>query len=668
MKIKYRKEINGLRAIAILAVIIYHANFTIFNKTFLSGGFLGVDIFFVISGYLLTSIILNEISTTNNFFFKNFYLRRVKRIVPALLFAMMCSLPFAYLILFMDPFIDFSKSLISAIFFVSNIYFNFTGNRYGEESTLLKPLLHTWSLSVEVQFYILLPIFIYIFIKFFKRQLISILIIGFLISILFAHYSSIYHPSFNFYQIFSRAFELLSGSLLAYFQLNNTTAIRESNKLFYQIFPKLGMSLIIFSFIFFSDKDLLPSFYSLIPLSGVCLFIWFSNKNEIVTKILQNKVFNFFGLISYSLYLFHYPIFAFSRVLHVFNEYYKFLFIILAIIISIFSYYFIERKFIDKEIISFKKPAIILFSFVIFLISFNIYIIKEDGLTTRLPKIFHTKLREQDLNIKFYQKENLPKVVLMGDSHAGALSFHLNEELKKNGFSLFRLSTKIYLKDFNYVDIKTKIIDKEFIVNNNKIDNFLNNNENLIIIFHQRWAVLILETYFEVNEGSENYDRTVEKYYNYLEPINIKTNSQNERLKFIKEALILQINNMINQGHKVILVYPVPEMVFEPHKLLYAKDFKKIIFNKKEYNPPVLTGSYEAFKERNKIIFEILDSNKSENIYRVYPHKHFCDNQIKNKCITNDTKNIFYYDNDHLSLSGSKFVVDDILKIIKNIK
>ena len=667
MKIKYRKEINGLRAIAILAVIVYHANFTIFNKTLLSGGFLGVDIFFVISGYLLTSIILNEISKTNNFSFKNFYLRRVKRIVPALLFAMLCSLPFAYLILFIEPIIDFSKSLISAIFFISNIYFNFTGNRYGEESTLLKPLLHTWSLSVEVQFYILLPIFIFIFIKFFKRHLISILIIGFLISILFAQYSSIYHPSFNFYQIFSRAFELLSGSLLAYFQLNNA-AVRKSNKLFYQIFPKLGMSLIIFSFFFFSDKDLLPSFYSLIPLSGVCLLIWFSNKDEIVTKILQNKVFNFFGLISYSLYLFHYPIFAFSRVLDVFNEYYKFLFIVLAIIISTFSYYFIERKFLEKEIISFKKITIILLSFVIFLISFNIYIIKEDGFKTRLPKIFHSKLREQDSNIKFYQKENLPKVVLIGDSHAGALSFHLNEELKKNGFSLFRLRTKIYLKDFNYVDIKTKIIDKEFIVNNNKIDNFLNNNENLIIIFHQRWAVLILETFFDINEASKNDVRTAEIYYNYLEPINIKTKSQNERLKFVKEALILQINNIVNQGHKLILVYPVPEMLFEPHKLLYAKDFKKIIFNKKEYNPPVLTGSYEVFKERNKLIFEILDSNKSENIYRVYPHAHFCDNQIVNKCITNDKENIFYYDNDHLSLSGSKFVVDDILKIIKNIK
>ena len=248
------------------------------------------------------------------------------------------------------------------------------------------------------------------------------------------------------------------------------------------------------------------------------------------------------------------------------------------------------------------------------------------------------------------------------------MSFHLNEELKKNGFSLFRLTTKIYLKDFNYVDIKTKIIDKEFIVNNNKIDNFLNSNENLIIIFHQRWAVMILETFFDINEGSKNDVRTALKYYNYLEPINIKTKSQNERLKFVKEALILQINNIVNQGHKLILVYPVPEMLFEPHKLLYAKDFKKIIFNKKEYNPPVLTGSYEVFKERNKLIFEILDSNKSDNIYRVYPHTHFCDNQIVNKCITNNKENIFYYDNDHLSLSGSKFVVDDILKIIKNFK
>ena len=171
MKFVYRPEIDGLRAIAVFSVTFYHANFFLLNKSLFSGGFLGVDIFFVISGYLITSIILKEIYKKNNFSFINFYERRVRRIIPALLFVMFCSLPFAYVILNIETIIDFSKSIISSIFFISNIYFNFTGNRYGEEHTLLKPFLHTWSLSVEEQFYILFFIFLILIFKFFKKYL-----------------------------------------------------------------------------------------------------------------------------------------------------------------------------------------------------------------------------------------------------------------------------------------------------------------------------------------------------------------------------------------------------------------------------------------------------------------------------------------------------------------
>ncbi len=682
MRITYRPEIDGLRSIAVFSVIFYHANFILFNKSFLPGGFLGVDIFFVISGYLITSIILKEIYTKNSFSFKNFYVRRIRRIIPALLFVMLCTLPFAYIILLEKPIIDFSKSILSSIFFISNIYFNFTGNRYGEESTLFKPFLHTWSLSVEEQFYILFPFFLVIAIKFFKKYLLFFLIIGFLISIFFSQYARIYHPSFNFYMILSRGFELLIGSLLSYFEINNvkrnpwgggwsgqavpTGEISlKIKRIFNLILPKVGISLIIYSFLFFDINYLLPSFYSIIPLLGTCLIISFSNKDEIINKFLSNKILVFFGLISYSLYLFHYPIFAFSRLFEIFDNN-KILFILLTIIISIFSYYYIEKPFRDKNKISFKKILTILLSLVTFLILFNLYIIKKDGIKSRLPKVFQQELNKD--TIEFFQKDNLPKVVLIGDSHAADLQYYLNKELKKNSFSLFRFSTRIYLHDFNYISLKTKEIDKDFIKNNNEITKFLKENKNLIVIFHQRWPLIIHATAFNNEEGYKEYKKEENKYFDYLEPIGVKTKSQKDRELFIIEGIKLQIYDIINQGHKLILVYPVPEMGFEPYKLLYSRYKKKYLFDLDQSFVSILSGSFEVYQRRNKSAFELLNSIQSPNIYRIYPHTYFCNKKIENRCIANTNEHLFYYDSNHLSLEGSKYVVDDIIKIIKEIE
>ena len=147
MKLTYRPEIDGLRAIAVGAVILYHAHITILGYPLFKGGFIGVDIFFVISGYLITSIILRELFTTGTFSFKHFYERRIRRILPVLLLVMFVSLPFAWIYLLPSSLIDFSKSILYSLGFSSNFYFHYSGQQYGAESGLFKPFLHTWSLS-----------------------------------------------------------------------------------------------------------------------------------------------------------------------------------------------------------------------------------------------------------------------------------------------------------------------------------------------------------------------------------------------------------------------------------------------------------------------------------------------------------------------------------------
>jgi len=141
----------------------------------------------------------------------------------------------------------------------------------------------------------------------------------------------------------------------------------------------------------------------------------------------------------------------------------------------------------------------------------------------------------------------------------------------------------------------------------------------------------------------------------------INTSSLIERQNYIKKGLISQINKIINQGHKLVIVYPVPEMGFNVTKKFNVENF---------FNEPdkILSRNYQVYKDRDKLIFEILDSIKNENIYRVYPHSYFCDKQIKNRYITKDKNNIFYNDNYHLSIQGSKLVVNGIIKEIEKIE
>ena len=312
MNINNKLQIYGLQAVAVGAIILYHAQITIYGQQIFKGGFIGVDIFFVISGYLITSIILKELIATDSFSFKNFYERRIKQIFPVLLLVISASIPFAWFYLLPAELINFSKSIITIFSFNSNFYFHYSGNAFGEEASLLKPLMHTWLISVLAKYYILFPIILFIVFRYFRNYLIHILIFCFFISLGLADIGSRNDPSFNFYVLPTRGWELLAGSILAYFEIKN--GHKSENKILNLILPIIGLLLIGHSILFFNDKMFHPSFFTLSPIIGVCIIIWFSNKNELITKILSTKLFVGIGLISYSLYFWHYPIFAFARI------------------------------------------------------------------------------------------------------------------------------------------------------------------------------------------------------------------------------------------------------------------------------------------------------------------------------------------------------------------
>ena len=670
MKLTYRPEIDGLRAIAVGAVVLYHAQISIFGEKIFKGGFIGVDIFFVISGYLITSIILKELITTGSFSFKYFYERRIRRILPALLLVMLVSLPFAWMYFIPSSFIDFSKSILYSLGFSSNFYFHYSGQEYGAIDGLLKPFLHTWSLSVEEQFYILFPIILLIIFLHCRKYLIHILIIGLIISLGLAEWSSRNYSSVSFYFLHTRMWELLAGSILAYFEIS--LGHRSKQKTLNLILPGIGLFLIGHSIIYFDDKMFHPSFYTLSPIIGVSLIIWFSNPSEMITKILSTKLFVGIGLISYSLYLWHFPIFAFARTIN-FSQgdiFKKILVGIIALIISILSYFLIERPSRNK-----KNKFKVIFSGIIISISiliiFNYKIIQEKAYKNRFPEILQKNFggsEKQRALLKNLEGEicdggdikrcefntsSNKKIYIVGDSHMGAIMFDLkNRVIKKNyQFITSILPACMFFPGFDLVERKSiKTCNNNYF---SDLKKYLSKEKNSIIIFGGRLPVYLSNYYFDNQEGGVEGRRFSSKY--------IPKNKEYDTIQssFKNEVLKLSKNN------KIILIYPIPEVGWDPNEKIWLNRKNKF---SKTFNLTEITTSYEVYKNRTKSSFSLLNSIQNDNVYRVYPHKLFCNSAIKNRCITHNDKDIFYSDDDHPSYKGAEMINELIMKEIKKIE
>jgi peptidoglycan/LPS O-acetylase OafA/YrhL len=307
---KYRPEIDGLRALAVLPVIFFHAGFRAF-----AGGYVGVDVFFVISGYLITTLIMSD-QRAGTFTLQNFYERRVRRILPGLFVVMLVCLPFAWFWMIPSELKELSKSLMAVAAFVSNILFWREGG-YFETPGAFKPLLHTWSLAVEEQYYLLFPVFLLLVWRFSKRWITVIFAILTIASLAAAQWSSKYHPQGAFYLLPTRGWELLIGASIAlYFVHASPAAIaaREAASLTNEAAAILGMALIGYAVVIFDRNIPYPSLYALAPTLGTGLVIFCANPRTLVGRLLSTPVVVGMGLLSYSAYLWHQPIFVFARI------------------------------------------------------------------------------------------------------------------------------------------------------------------------------------------------------------------------------------------------------------------------------------------------------------------------------------------------------------------
>ena len=323
-----------------MAVVIYHAKFAIAELNPVPGGFIGVDIFFVISGYLITAILLRE-TANDSFTFRHFYERRARRILPVLFVVILVSVPYAWANLLPAEFTDYAASALAAVFFGSNFWF-WHGDGYWATESALRPMLHTWSLGIEEQFYLLFPVFLILMRKRSLRCLGTSMVIIFLTSLLIAQYSSTHYPQAAFFLLPARAWELMVGALLAYSELSRRVDFLPATVK--AVLPMIGLGMIIASIFLFSSATRHPSLLTLIPVGGTALIIRYAAPSDPVTKLLASRPFVAIGLISYSLYLWHFPLFAFefikgdnATVVE------KIINIVLAMLFATASYFWIEK-------------------------------------------------------------------------------------------------------------------------------------------------------------------------------------------------------------------------------------------------------------------------------------------------------------------------------------
>ena len=659
----YRPEIDGLRTIAVLSVILYHAQIVVFGHNFFKGGFVGVDIFFVISGYLISRILLSELFEKGKVNFMQFYERRARRILPILFTVFLVTFPFAYKYLLPNQFIEYAQSILSATLFGSNIFFYFTNAQYGAESSLLQPFLHTWSLGVEEQFYILFPILLLLAYKFAKNHLVTIITVLILISLSYADWQSTKNTQLNFFMLTSRLWELSIGSLLAFYELKYG---RVKLELLNQTMPLLGLVLIMHSIVFFNNQTPHPSFVSLLPTLGTALIILYSvNKTDLVGKALSFKPIVGIGLISYSMYLWHYPIFAFARIADT-NELHndeKYLLILATGILSVISYFLIEKPFRNVGFIGIKKFAWVILILLITVILMSAMVIQRDGfkdrnlsyrlLTTEHPwnilkkdgKRCHS--RQSDFCLFGNNKRTIH---LIGDSHIGALSYEIYKSMHLK-YNINIMTGCWPIKDVSFITnfAPSSNCTKEFIELVHK--NILS-TPNSIIIVGGRLPLMLSGKYFDNKEGGDENWGKDHKDWGEIIPLLNKT---------VKENIIRGIKSFLDVGHQVILVYPIPEAGFN-----VPIEISKI--KKKNIIPETLSTSYRVYQDRTRDSFKLLDSIKHKNIYRVFPQQIFCDGIVSNRCYTHRYGDSYYQDTHHPSTTGATLINGLLIKEIESIE
>jgi len=612
---KYRADIDGLRAVAVLPVLFFHSGWNIF-----SGGYVGVDVFFVISGYLITRILADEIAE-HRFSILNFYERRIRRIFPCLFAVIVASCVAAAVLLVPLDFRDFSKSVIATVLFASNILF-FRQSGYFDDQSAIKPFLHTWSLAVEEQFYIFFPILLWLIHRYARDRIFLVLAPLALLSFAINAWSVRHFPAFTFFMAPTRVWELFAGALLA---LKFAPGI--DHRWVREGLVWLGLGLILYAVFKFTSSTNFPGVNALLPVVGAALLIQYGHDTS-AGWLLSRKPMVFVGLISYSLYLWHWPIIVFSEyyLVQKLTGWRTAAAVAVSLAVATLSWRYVERPFRVKGLIPRRRIFQGAAAAMAIMAVLSMAGLASNGWAGRFPDevvrlegyadAFNPRReechREEDKVIAFerscvYGAKTPPTYAVWGDSHAVELTYALGEIAARHNESVMQFTYSSCPPSLG-MDIRIRPNCRAY---NDKLVRFLADDHDLATVF------------------------LVSRYDNY----------RWEADKF-SAGIRKSVAALLAAGKRVVLVYPIPTTSVSIPRTLAR-------YAAAGADPNSFTIDEDAFLRRNSYAFELLDSFTEPNVVHVFPHKRLCHG---NACIVYANGAPLYFDQQHLNVDGAEYL------------
>ncbi len=642
---KHRSDIDGLRAVAVIAVLLFHAGIAR-----VSGGFTGVDVFFVISGYLITGIILADIAK-GRFSIAHFYERRIRRILPALYTVLVGASIATYVLVPPDQFREFGESLIATAFFSSNVLF-WHQSGYFRAPAEMKPLLHTWSLAVEEQFYLLYPLFLWGVSRYFRKRYRPVLLVLFFLSCALSIYAVQHFQNAAFYLAPSRAWELLLGGMLAVPVLPPLRHRRTAD-----VLSIIGLASILFGFVMLSRASTFPGLNALYPTIGTALIIYTGSEIETpVSRLLSLRPVVFIGLISYSLYLWHW-------VLIVLLKYYvarplagpEIALILLGSVgLAVLSWHFIENPFRGRQPVIQSRRLLFTGALAMSLavVGFGVLVYFKAGLPARFGNDVVVLLQgKQD----YWQRREAcsaricrvgadnttPTFLLWGDSHAAAIAPAIEQLANNDGISGFvawnrACAPVLGLRRYDEDDPEGC---EHF---NSSVLAFIRAHHVQTVFLHARWALIAEGTRYKQEPG--------------VPALLTSTRNPAENYPQFDRLFRATLDQLRQISKNVVIIASVPEVGVDVPTMVARDRINKTAID--------FAPRYSEFKQRqSRALATLSRAADSYGARMIYPDQALCNSS---SCLLMVGEYPAYIDDNHLSTHGAMQLMPAFAPLMKH--